>query len=146
MLGMTMGCGDVDEQNVSCAYLAPCDGLACYPCGWPDESCPVPQAEIVSANVPSTGESPFFVLIDIAVLSATQGPEEKVCEGAELAIRNAQGELLKTPLVLDQPRSFCSLSTVAGTHTITLDCPEGFPTRARYQVSIADSRASTMWP
>lgn len=141
------GCGSTEDQEVSCAYLEPCHGLSCESCGWPPaESCRIETGTLAEAQVPSSGREPFFVLVDIEVPAEVSESDEKICASARIAIRNPQGEILNQGLSPDQPASLCTPSGTAGLHTVEIQCPDGFPSRVRYRISIADSRASSMYP
>gem|GEM_PF-1376107 len=141
------GCGSTEDQEVSCAYLEPCLGLSCNSCGWPPaESCRISDGILAEAQVPSSGHEPFFVLVDIEVPGEVPEADEKICASPRIVIRNPQGELLNQSLSLDQPASLCTPSGTAGLHTVELQCPDGFPSRVRYRISAADSRASSVYP
>jgi hypothetical protein len=138
-------CGNVEDVVISCADLEPCVGISCQGCGWPAGSCSMADGILASATVSDSGRAPFFILIDIEVLSETQEQEEEACVNGEIVIANEDGDLLRRNLALDQPVSLCTTSPSAGLHTVSLLC-EGFPTRGRYQLSIADSNGTGMWP
>lgn len=141
------GCGSTEDQEVSCAYLEPCHGLLCASCGWPPaESCRIENGTLAEAQVPSSGREPFFVLVDIEVPAEVSEADEKACASARIVIRNPQGEILNQGVSLNQPANLCTPSGTAGLHTVELQCPDGFPSRVRYRISIADSRASSMYP
>lgn len=147
LLAACAGCGSAEEQEVSCAYLEPCKGLSCSSCGWPPaESCRIAEGTLAQAQVPSSGREPFFVLVDIEVPDEVVEADEKTCDSGRILVRNPQGEILNQGLVLDQPARFCTPSAEAGLHTVELVCPDGFPSRGRYRISIADSRASSIYP
>lgn len=96
--------------------------------------------------MPSNSSGPFFVLADIEVPSGVVEADEKACTSGRILVRNPQGEILNQGLVFDQPASLCTPSAAAGLHTIELQCPDGYPTRVRYRISITDSKASSIYP
>lgn len=145
LLVLFAACGREEDVVISCADLEPCFGIACTRCGWPTGSCSIADESLVSADVSDSGRSPFFIVVDIETLSETQAQSETACANGEIVIENQDGELLRRSLILDQPASLCTTSPLAGPHSVSLLCGE-FPTRARYQISIADSNGAGMWP
>lgn len=147
VLAACAGCGSAEDQEVSCAYLEPCQGLTCASCGWPPaRACRIENGILADAQVPSGGREPFFVLVDIEVPGEVVEADEKPCASGRILVRNPQGEILNQGLTFDQPESLCTPSAAAGLHTVELVCPAGFPTRIRYRISIADSGASSVYP
>jgi hypothetical protein len=145
ILALLTGCGDPDDVVVSCGDLEACEGIACNNCGWPNGSCSIPDGDLVSTTLPDSSETPFFILVDIEILSETQPPNESVCQNAEIVIENRDGDLLSRNLTPDQPVNLCSRSFESGVLTVSLLC-DAFPTRGRYRVSIADGNGAGVWP
>ena len=144
LFALFSGCGNEEDVVISCKDLEPCVNIGCNSCGWPTGSCSIPDGSLVAATVSDAGRAPFFILLRIETLSDTQGSETP-CENGELVIANEEGELLRRTLALDEPVNICTTSPISGAHAVSLSC-NAFPTRARYQVSIADSNGTGMWP
>jgi hypothetical protein len=135
-----LGCGGGDEDKPVdlCTSLEPCMQVGCTTCDWPEGSCRIDQEEIFSIDLPSQGNRPYTVLLDILVSSVMRCAEDEVCTNPEIVIDSPQGEFLREALRLDENRSICLSSSQAGRHTVSLLCPH-YPTRAGYRVSVVDA-------
>jgi len=142
-----LGCGGGDEDKPVdlCTSLEPCVQVGCTTCDWPEGSCRIDQEEIFSIDLPSQGNRPYTVLLDILVSSVMHSAGDEICTNPEIVIDSPQGELLREALSLDENRSICLRSSQAGSHTVSLLCPH-YPTRAGYRVSVVDATGRRVPP
>jgi hypothetical protein len=143
--GFFSGC-TTDKSAGTVCDLTPCSTVGCNNCGWPAGSCYVASGTLSETPLPDDGLFPYYVLMDIEVMSSVQAQDEEVCRDGRLSIQGVAGEIIRTDLSVDVPLTgFCYPVYEAGPITVELQCPS-FPTRARYRISIADAAGSGVRP
>jgi len=140
------GCGSDDDVEGVCG-LIPCSNIACTGCGWPAGHCTVQNATLFSTSLPLGAVQPFYLLMNIVTISDVSPQHEVVCQDGRVRVLVEGVEVFTRDLEVDVPQSgICEPFNGAGSVSVELVCPGGYPTQALYGITIADAEGNRVGP